>query len=105
MKTYAEVCEFCVRKLAEILYQCVACSHANRAALDWRTAENFVQSNKPTLDAIHDCFQSSCGQTQDYEAFDKICGRAVWDGMYQPLQEILGLPYKPTPHYTHIRFS
>ena len=109
MSTYAEVREFCIRKLACILSECVACSHTDRAMLDWLTAEQFVNTNKAMVDGIYDFFSaataSPSGQVQDFEAFNRLCGRAVWDGLYQPLRKVLGLPYRPTPHYTHIRFS
>jgi hypothetical protein len=109
MSTYAEVREFCIRKLARILSECVVCSHNDRARLDWLTAEQFISANKATVDGIYDCFRAATatlpGQVQDFEAFDRLCGRAVRDSLYQPLQKALGLPYRPTAHYTYIRFS
>jgi len=109
MRSYAEVREFCIRKLAQILYECVGCSHTDRERLDWLTAEQFVDVNKATVDGIYDCFQAATAiqadQVQDFETFNRLCGRAVWDSLYHPLQKVLRLPYQPKPHYTHVIFS
>ena len=109
MRTYAEVREFCIRKLAHILYECVACYDVERAKLDWLTAEQFVDANKPAMDGLYDCFQAATapplGQIQDFQTFDRLCSLAIWDMMYQPLKEKLNLPYGPIPHYTYIRYS
>jgi hypothetical protein len=109
MKPYEEVREYCIRKLARILSECVACSHSDRAMLDWLTAEQWVNTNKTIVDGIYDCFQAAAAispdQVQGFETFDRLCGRAVWDSLYQPLQKVLELPYQSTARYTHIRFS
>lgn len=110
MATYEQVREFCIQKLARILYDCVVCSHSARDKLDWFTAQKFVDGNKATVDDIRECFQRAIAmlpaeQVQDFEAFDRVCGRAVWDKLYQPLQRALQLPYRPIPQYTYIRFS
>ena len=108
MRSYEEVREFCVRKLAQVLYECVASSHQDRAMLDWLTAERFIAANKQNMDRIYDRF---CTKTKaltecvGYEIFDQVCGRAVWDSLYQPLRQSLSLPHGFPPHYTHVLFG
>lgn len=108
MRSYEEVREFCIRKLAQNLYECVACSHRDRAMLDWLTAERFVASNKKVMDRICDHFYAktkSMTECAGYETFDSVCGRMVWDSLYQPLRQSLNLPYAFPPHYTHVLFG
>ena len=107
MNVYETVKEFCVRKLAQILYDCLECSASDRALHDWLTAERFVNSNSGTVSLIVEILKSQLPIAQDYtfETFDKICGRAVWDGMYQPLKRQLWLTYYPESHYTYVRFG
>lgn len=105
MRTYAEVRQFCVKKLARILYDCLACSQPDRAMLDWLTAERCVDTNKHIVYAICSCFEAATdvinGQVQDFEMFDRLCGRAVWDGLYRPMRKTMGWPH---PDYSYIRF-
>lgn len=109
MPTYEEVREFCIRKLARILSECVACSHEDREKLDRQTAEAWVDEHKAVMDCIYDCFEAATFtlpyRDQGFERFDQLCGRAVWDSLFQPLKRELRLSSQPTvPHYTHIRF-
>lgn len=106
--------EFCIRKLARILYDCLGYSHSDRALADWQTAKEFVTDNHHIVNLIAKILELRMLTQEpacDFETFDRICGRDVWDGMYQPLQKLLKLPYRPmssespTPHYTHIRFD
>lgn len=109
MVAHADVRTFCIQKLARILYDCVACSHADRGLFDWLAAEQFIDANKPTVDGIYDCFRAAtempAGQDQGFETFDRICGRAVWDSLYQPLRRNLDLPRRAIHRYTHVRFG
>lgn len=108
MRSYEEVREFCIRKLAQVLYECVSCSHHDRAMLDWLTAERFIASNKAVMDRIYDRFHAKTKPlpgSADYETFDRVCGRVVWDSLYQPLRQSLNLPHGFPPHYTHVLFG
>jgi len=109
MNLHQTVTEFCIRKLAQILYDCVEYSQSDRALTDWQTAEDFVRRNPHVVDLICQLFETQLSAVHklncDFKTFDEFCGRAVWTGLYQPLKKWLGLPYKPVPHYTQIRFG
>ena len=99
---------FCVEKLARILYDCVACSGGDRALLDWLTAERFVLANQDRVDLIVAMYRAELITTkrgESFASFDRLCGRAVWDGFYQPLRKELRLSLGDVPYYTHIRFG
>ena len=106
---YKTVRNFCVRKLAQILYECVAYSHEDRALADWRTAEWFVNNNPGIVDVVYDLFMARASALKppifDFEVFDKLCGRAVWNAMFQPMEKQLGLSHQDLPRYTHVRFG
>ena len=53
---------YCVMKLANILWECVACSDGNRAELDWLTAERFIKDNPPIVDQVLQAFISTMPQ-------------------------------------------
>ncbi len=110
--------QFCIKRLAEVLWQCVACSDANRAELDWLTAENFVKKHPPMIDNFFPMLVSQMGAPNcppdlpienangiSYNGFVELCGKAVWDYFYQPLKAELKLPHHPVPHYTHVRYG
>lgn len=114
--------QFCVRRLASVLYECVAFSHADRAEADWLTAEEFVRKNQGAVNIILKRLISRMPPAQDqisggtlvdkvpfdinYDKFVSMCGRDVWDLLYQPLKRWLGVPHDPPrPHYTHIIFA
>jgi len=111
--------ELCIRKLARILYDCVECSESDRALIDWRAAEQVVDANRHFVarmvqvlvdDALWGASQRrtyKSGVTVqgvawlefkfDPERFEQVCGKAVWDDLYQPM--VLSSPY------TRVRFG
>jgi len=112
--------EFCVRKLARILYDCVSVQEGTkRELIDWYTAESFVEKNLETVRLIGSGFISGLLTeaslwTKDvnsnslvlhldlsFELFDRLCGRNVWDKLYQPIKMCL-LTSVP---YTRIHFD
>ena len=111
------VVEFCTRKLAQQLYECVECSHCDRAATDWFVAKWFVKMNYGTVDLIMAKFRTLVAEDQicsttvidntlflglrfSYESFDHLCGRDVWDKLYQSLKKQM-----PNSIHTRIRFG
>ena len=116
---------YCVQKLASILYECLEFSDADRAETDWLTAENFVKRHPESVERIVDTFIDYAEEHQSfelsimsddtsveaalsdfsYDMFVEICGREVWDCLYQPFRIQSGLPYNRYPHYTLIRFA
>lgn len=107
MRDFHQVQRFCIKKLAKILSECVACSHEDRQLLDWLTAERFVKAHGNAVDMIGDRFDEMSIRIEDpnFETFDWLCGRLVWDWLYQPWKKELGLPNRPVPHYTYITFG
>ena len=109
MNFYDCVRRFCVMKLARILYDCVDCSVSDRAFLDWYVAEGFVFANAHITDLIVALFKARRAEVgavnEDFATFERLCGRAVWDGFYQPFRKTLNFTPRETPHYTRIRFS
>ena len=104
------VMELCVTKLAQQLYECVNCANQDRAQIDWNWALGFVESAPQLVDAIVAEFVGGLAREQladilpatlslEYPAFDRLCGRAVWDRMFQQLKHQLLYPY------TNIRFG
>ena len=74
------------------------------------TSETFVNENPKVIDCIFRILDTKVfvpGLTCDFETFDRFCGRAVWEGLYQPLKKSLRLPHKNdnAPHYTAILFG
>lgn len=110
--------EFCVRKLAQILYDNVECSVADRALLDWTTAEVFVDAHRHFVDrmsralvsdAVHDKLYGSKAESNgtvllhfiiSFADFERVCGRDVWDDLYQPFQRLA-----MREPYTRVRFG
>ena len=105
---------FCTRKLAEQLY--VDCVDPDRALADWNAAQNFVARNQGFVLAMVTCFPArlaqqlsgttkfaSIGDTNtvtielllDYKSFDRLCGRDVWDALYQRIQKCLPVTHGP----------
>ncbi|OGZ62739.1 MAG: hypothetical protein A2639_02785 [Candidatus Staskawiczbacteria bacterium RIFCSPHIGHO2_01_FULL_34_27] len=111
----ALVRKFCIRKLAQILYECVETNTTDRALLDWFTAESAFdkihwssQMSGIFLMALAEEFDRKANTERrqakidpnviNYETFDRLCGRAVWDYLYQPCKGML------PKEYTKIRF-
>lgn len=113
MKLLQLVERLCVKKIADILRKNVDCSRDDRTETDWLTAETLVMKRP---DAVHIVFQEFVPQStfpgQDpervsiwdvpfdirYEAFDRLCGQAVWDHLYQKIKDML-----PQDLYPRIR--
>lgn len=117
MRIYTLFWEFCIRKLARILYDCVECSHTDRAELDWLTAEKFIKENRWRLAPIlseflaatklsENSFVSDVPSSIDisYGGLDRVYGRMVWDELYQPLRLALRTKME-MPRHTRIRFG
>lgn len=117
MKTIGHLIEgYCAKKLAQILYDNVGCLQEDRALLDWQLAENFVRMNSTFADTMVRAFicqqavEQISGLTQaaeiislrldmSYENFERLCGKAVWDNLYQKIRPLLRTPY------TYIRLN
>jgi hypothetical protein len=116
------VLRFCVQKLANILWECLAFSDVDRAETDWLTAEDFVKKNPRIVEHILQMFLWQIGKSNlidnignervedvsfdvSYEMFVEKCGRMVWNYLYQPFEKESGLPHHYIHHYTHIRFG
>lgn len=94
---------FCIRKLAQILYDCVECTYNHRAEIDWRTAEGLVDGFEYSMTSIAEAFvvkqisettgKDGIGETVrfqfDFETFDRLCGRLCWDLLYQKSKKSL----------------
>lgn len=120
MNIYGLIWEFCVRKLARILYDCVECSHKDRDMLDWSTAERFMQTNSSAVTEVISAFlaqPSAAGFSRislvrnlpssidtSYEGLERALGKTVWEKLYQPLRLALGAQFN-TPHHTRIIFG
>lgn len=120
MTVQSLICRFCTEKLARILYDCVGCTNGDRSLLDWFTAERFVRTHAGGFEEVIAAFLSQPGaedlEPQTYarqipssidtsfEGLERVCGRAVWDMMFQPLRWELEDQFEKV-HYTHIRFG
>ncbi len=106
--------EYCVKKLAQILHDCVECP-GNRAEIDWATAQRYIDEHSYIVDHVADRLVSaivadkarglSMGDTVtielkcDYDKFDQLFGRYIWEVCYQMIQRTL-----PRPPYQRIFF-
>jgi hypothetical protein len=107
--------QFCIKRLAEVLWECVECSTADRTEFDWLTAERFVKKNPSLVSRALTAFvfgQAPADTPVEdlpfdigYDTFVVKCGRTIWSYFYQPLQKQLNLPFYPVPHYTYVRFG
>jgi len=115
MNLWDYVAALCTKKLADVLFHNVDCSHEDRATVDWLTAEAFVVKNPGAVDVVCLRFVArSALLGQDfrkvaiwdvpvdlrYEAFDRLCGRIVWDLLYQKIRRKF-----PSNLYPNIRFG
>lgn len=106
---------FCIRKLAQTLWECVE-HPGNRAEADWYTAEQFIDSNGHIIDlAMLTAYSmviqnlSTCEINEnadrselviplDFPIFEQLCGRLIWELGYQRITRSL------PPGYGHIYF-
>ena len=109
MNPHEVVERFCVRKLAHILFENVFCSHEKRDHLDWFTAQGFVQNHSHIVHLIYRIFQLQIDKAgilaPDFNDFDTLCGRAVWDGLYQSIWWELNFSDSSEAHYTSVRYT
>ena len=90
----AKIREFCIRKVAQILYDCVACSESDRAEIDWHTAENFIKKHH----VDHFTILANDHNVKTWEDFDRELGRFAWENFYRSIKWCL------PPVYTKILF-
>lgn len=88
MATFETIKEWCTRKLAHVLYECmeVAPSCEDRALLDWNTAESIVNDHPYAITHITRLASANEGFNQrplDEGTFDVLFGRTVFENLYQ----------------------
>ncbi|MBA3047196.1 hypothetical protein KKC83_06060 [Patescibacteria group bacterium] len=137
MKTEVVIREYCIKKLAQILYDCVECP-GDRAKIDWATAQNHIDGNRWVVDTVmenlikkwvndhkkwvndhvrerilsnqiivnNDHVRERILRNQiivniecNFERFDQLFGRYIWNACYQRIKPIL-----PRPPYQRILF-
>ena len=114
MKTEVVIREYCIKKLAQILYDCVECP-GDRAKIDWATAQNHIDGNRWVVDTVmenlikkwvNDHVRERILSNQiivniecNFERFDQLFGRYIWNACYQRIKPIL-----PRPPYQRILF-
>lgn len=79
-----KVREFCVQRLANDLFDNLLanCSGQERADLDWRAAEDFVNENPKVHESIF-ATMVYCDIDLNYDQFVRLFGTTVWDRLYQ----------------------
>lgn len=117
MKTLKDaVKEFCVKKLARLLYDYVDCSLSDRADTDWKTAEAFVKDNDHLVIRMVWTFTAAVLRDQlneataiesealslrvdcSFKAIERVCGDIVCGYLFCSLQSKL-----PRPLYGQVR--
>lgn len=115
--------EFCVRQLAQFLFENVECSHADRAELDWLTAErhahhhssfranvfkefqDLMKARGIKIDGHHKIDDLPESVDTSYDALQEMLGRSVWDNLFLLLSSEME-PYlinPARPQYTALR--